>query len=193
MEKILDYKIEVAGSSVNLTILHQSPKVRPFFKTEQIKFGKFKITDRGCLNINEYELFLIGYSEGRTTYSNRPSSANAFRYAAELAEALELMCAEIEKKTIHKIKFATKFEGSSVYLNIKTGQVALTISNYAGWTGYDFATKGTKYMPFKRNEWIVIGDWTSVVTLFGTNLTKENVLAKYNAVEVSGVKQIWHK
>lgn len=193
MEKILDYKIAVEGKRVDLTILHQSPIVRPFFNSEMKKFGKFKISDRGCLSLIGYDLFLIGTSDNRNTNHYCSSTSQAFRYAAELAEALELMCEDISKIPALKINYVSKFLDKGVYLNTKTGQIGIPVSNYGIWRGYDFITNRYENMPFKKNEWVLIGSWTSVATIFGTSITTDSVLKKYKSLNESGIKQIWHK
>ena len=195
MEKILDYNISVTGKIVTLTIEHQSPKVKKFFSYELIKFGKFEISDLHHLDLRSDKLFLMGVSTTKTETFLAGTTSHAFRYAADLADALEQMCAAIEKECCHTIKYASGFVIGNTYLNTKTGNIyIITHKNGTTYGTFNLNTNVLVAVRFAKSQYIEIPDsWVAVVSTFGTNRSSTAILKKFEELNSSTSKMFWHK
>ena len=106
MEKILDYKVSVENKTVTFEILHQDSEVRKFFSTGKKRFGKFTIGDSAHIELRKDAVYLKGISTRKSDKLILSSASEAFSYAADVTEAIELMIAEIQKKIDERKKKA---------------------------------------------------------------------------------------
>lgn len=105
MEKIIDYKVSVNNKTVTFEILHQGIEVSKFFPSGPKTFGKFKIGDSAHIELRKDVVYLKGMQSRKTASIVLSSASEAFSYAADLTDAIELMVAEI-KKTVDARKKA---------------------------------------------------------------------------------------
>lgn len=125
MTKIFDYKISVNDKIVTFQILHQGPEVKKFFGDSVKKFGKMNIGNRSFIELSGADTIYLKGSSSRTSAEKKFSTASdAFSYASNLTESIDLMVTEIAKKTEKSVpdganfKYSVTVEGSVVSLKI---------------------------------------------------------------------------
>lgn len=191
-----EYSVSVDGKAVTFEVLKQTEEVKNFFWSEKC-FTSGRIESAAVPQIinltDRLKVYIKGNREDTKTTHVCSSNSAALTLAAKITalfDEAQKTYPEVFASAPLKLEYVDKFIPDNVYLDTTDGEVLIATSTVSGLSAkIGFVTRSFT----STEKWIHIpGTLSAAVKLFG-GLNKPTVLKKFNDLNKTGKKQIWHK